>query len=109
MIRRRRYIRYASDQNEPKQKKSAWHYLFMVVLIVMFALTTVSMQGCAGQSAKQQAITEWQTEGHYVYAVEDDREYFVRCANGEKYVGYWIPETGHYQLYGPMDICTGEE
>ena len=106
---RKRYVRYSKD-DAPAQKKSAWHYMFMVVLIVMFAITTVSMQGCAGQSAKQRAITEWQTEGHYVYAVDDNgKEYFVRCANGQKFVGFWIPETGHYQLYGPMDACTGEE
>lgn len=108
MIRRR--LKYTDKDAGTQKRKSAWHYLFMVVLIMMFALTTVSMQGCAGQSAKQRAITEWQTEGHYVYAVDDNgKEYFVRCANGQKFVGFWIPETGHYQLYGPMDACTGEE
>jgi hypothetical protein len=81
----------------------------MVVLIVMFALTTVSMQGCASQSEKRRAIMQWQTEGHHVYRVEDDREYFVRCTDGEKFVGFWIPETGYYQAYGPVDVCYEEQ
>lgn len=75
-----------------------------LVLLVLLVLT-----GCASQSAKQRAILEWQTEGHHVYRVSGDREYFVRCTNGEKFVGFWIPETGYYQAYGPMGICSGEK
>jgi hypothetical protein len=113
MIRRRRYIRYAED-NEPKQKKSAWHYAFMVVLIVMFAITTVSMQGCAAPKSRQhRAIEQWQQEGHYTYKVEDGIEYFVKCEGGRKYIGVHRPATadvdGYYDVVGPIDVCTGEE
>ena len=114
VIRRRRYIRYASDQNEPKQKKSAWHHFFMIVLIVMFAFTAMSMQGCAApKSREHQAILDWQVEGHHVYNVEDGIEYFVKCEGGRKYIGVSRPATatedGYYNVVGPIDYCTGEE
>ena len=114
VIKPRRYIRYADSEDEPRQKKSAWHHFFMVVLIVMFAITTVSMQGCAApKSREHRAILEWQAEGHHTYKVEDGLEYFVKCEGGLKYIGVHRSATagvdGFYDVVGPIDACTGEE
>ena len=103
MIRRRRYIRYAED-NEPRQKKSAWHHFFMIVLIVMFTFTALSMQGCA-TTPEQRAIDNWQQEGRLVYREEDGVQYYVECEYGLKY----LSSTNAEVRIGPVDTCKGEE
>lgn len=103
MIRRK--IRY-SNSSEPTQKKSAWHYLIMVVLIVVFAVTTVSMQGCAAPKSRQfRAIEEHQVEGRLVYREEDGVQYYVECENGLKYISSTVAE----ERIGPVAVCEGEE
>ncbi len=111
MIRRK--VRY-TDNEGPQQKKSPWHYATMIVLIVVFAICTVSMQGCAAPKSREHvAILEWQTEGHHVYDVENGVEHFVKCEGGLKYIGINRPATatqdGYYNVVGPIDTCTGED
>ena len=78
----------------------------MIVLIVVFAVTTVSMQGCAAsKSHEHRAVLEHQTEGRLVYREADGIEYFVECRYGLKYVGSSVSE----EVIGPIDYCTGEE
>lgn len=89
--------------------KSSSRVTTITAIVLGGLLLLTLILGCAGRSETQRAVVEWQTEGHYVYRVDGNREYFVRCADGEKYLGFWVPETGFYQAYGPIDICTGEE
>jgi len=77
---------------------------------IITILSILLLTGCAtSKSVTHQAILDWQTEGHYVYKTVDNKEYFVRCTAGQKFVGYWIPDTGFYRAYGPMGTCNGEE
>ena len=110
----RHRLRRTDNSKEPMQKKSAWHYFFMIVLIVVFAVTTVSMQGCAASKSREhRAILAWQTEGHHVYRKEGINEYFVKCEGGRKYIGLsrqaTADEPGYYNQVGPIDYCTGEK
>lgn len=74
-MRRRRYVRYSSNSDEPVQKKSAWHHFFMIVLIVMFVFTAVSMQGCSADDTPRKC-KDWIIE-HYqtnIAAYEECRD-----------------------------------
>jgi len=104
-VRIRYHIHRTRSENEQPQKKSAWHYFFVVVLIIMFAITTVSMQGCAAPKSREHLdILQWQAEGQHVYKVENGVEYFVRCDYGLKYLG----TSRTNEVIGPIDTCKGE-
>ena len=86
--------------------------IFAVLLLLGAALLTLG--GCAAPKSKEQrAILEWNEEGHHIYRKNGSIEYFVKCENGLKYIGYNVPATatqqGLYEVVGPVDACIEEE
>lgn len=78
----------------------------MIVLIVMFVITSMSMQGCSAPKTKaHRLIMEHQTEGRLVYREDDGVQYYVECEYGFKYLSSSVAE----ERIGPIDQCVEEE